>query len=178
MSGPDHYGTVAVILHWAIALLIVIAFGLGLTIDAFPESWTGAVVNVHVLVGLSVLVLSIVRLAWRLTHRPPPLPDTVGALSRGAAAVIHVLLYVLMILIPAIGIPTLLFRGRGIDFGLFQTGSPFARTPEIFRPLTEVHELASYALIALAAGHALAALYHQFADRDGVLRRMLPPAHR
>jgi cytochrome b561 len=86
----------------------------------------------------------------------------------------HVALYVLMIAIPLIGIPTLLYRGRGLDFGLFQIPSPFSRTPEIFRPLTQVHEIASYLLIALAVGHALAAIYHQYVLRDGTLTRMRP----
>ena len=80
-----------------------------------------------------------------------------------------------MIAIPIIGIPTLLWRGRGLNFGLFEIASPFARTPEIYRPLTEVHEIASYALIALVVFHVFAALYHQYVLRDDVLRRMLLP---
>jgi cytochrome b561 len=168
-----HFDAVAISLHWTIATLIVIAFSLGLTLDAFPKAWEHAVVNIHALTGIAVLLLSFARLGWRLGHTVPPMPPEVGPLMRRAAAVTHAVLYLLMILIPLIGIPTLLFRGRGLDFGIFQIGSPFARTREIYGPLTEVHELAAYALIALAVGHALAALYHQFIRRDDVLLQML-----
>jgi cytochrome b561 len=175
---PQHYSTVAIGLHWAIALLIVAAFVIGLTIDNFSKAWTSGMINAHALIGLAVLILSLSRLVWRLTHRPPALPDEIGPLSRFASKAIHSMLYGLMIIVPAIGVPTLLYRGRGIDLGLLQIASPFARAPEVFRPLTELHELASYTMIALAAGHALAALYHHFIRHDDILLRMLSTAER
>jgi cytochrome b561 len=179
MAEIDHFDSTAVALHWATAALIVIAFTLGLTVDAFPKDWEHAVVNTHVLLGITVLLLTAVRIAWRLGHKPPPIPqDAGGPLIRRAAAVVHFLLYVSMAVVPLIGVPTLLYRGRGLDFGLFQVPSPFARMPEIFRPLTEAHELAAYALIGLAAAHMLAALYHHFVRRDEVLLQMLTPARR
>jgi cytochrome b561 len=82
------------------------------------------------------------------------------------------LLYILMLLVPMIGIPTLLYRGRGIDFGVFQIPPMLARTPEIFHPLTDVHGYAAYALVALALGHVAAGLYHQFILKDDLLSRM------
>jgi cytochrome b561 len=178
MSTNDRYGTVAIALHWLIALLIVTAFVLGLTVDSFPKPWIGAIINLHSLIGLSILLLTFVRLLWRLGHPAPPLPASFGALAKFASSAGHIALYILMIATPIIGVPTLLYRGRGLDFGFLQIASPFARTPEIYRPLTQIHEIASYALIGLAVGHALAALYHQFALRDGVLTRMLPAPRR
>lgn len=178
MPISQRYGTVAIFLHWAIAALILAAFGLGLTVDEFPESWDSAVVNAHALIGLAIIALSLVRLAWRFAHQPPALPQSIGPFLRHVTAVTHSLLYVLMIAVPLIGVPTLLFRGRGLDFGLFQIASPFDRAPELFRPLTEVHELASYALIGLVIGHALAAVYHHVVRGDAVLLRMLPRSAR
>ena len=179
MAKADHFDSTAVALHWTTAGLIVIGFSLGLTVDAFPKEWEHAVVNTHSLLGLAVLALTAARIAWRLGHPPPPMPgDAGGPLVRRAAAAVHFLLYALMVVVPLIGIPVLLYRGRGLDFGLFQLPSPFARTPEIFRPLTEAHELAAYALIGLAAAHVLAALYHHFVRRDEVLLQMLTPARR
>jgi cytochrome b561 len=174
MASFQRYDKAAIFLHWAIAALILAAFVLGLTVDAFPESWDGAVVNTHALIGLAIIALSLVRLAWRLGHRPPALPPGIGPFQRRVTAMVHSLLYVLMVAVPLIGVPTLLYRGRGLDFGLFQIASPFERTPELARPLTEVHELASFVLIGLAVGHALAALYHHVVRGDGILLRMLP----
>jgi cytochrome b561 len=119
-----------------------------------------------------VLVLSLVRIGWRLAHKPPPLPRTTSHLVEIASKLVHVLLYVLMIAIPLIGIPTLLYRGRGINFGVFQLLPVVPRTPEIFHPLTDLHEVTAYALILLGLGHISAALYHQFVLRDGLVNRM------
>ena len=95
---------------------------------------------------------------------------------RKASGAFHAGIYFLMIAVPLIGVPTLLYRGRGLDLGLWSVPSPFARTPEIFRPLTEAHEIAAFALLGLAVAHALVALYHQYVRRDDVLLRMVPNA--
>ncbi|MYZ48231.1 cytochrome b [Propylenella binzhouense] len=174
MTVSERYSTVAIVLHWTIATLIVLVFALGLTVDVFPTDWEHAVVNTHVLLGLLILVLSLARLAWRLAHRPPAPAEGAGRLAQRAAELVHYALYALMILVPLIGIPTLLYRGVGLDLGVLEIASPFARDRAVAGPLTEVHELAAYALIALAAGHALAALYHHFVRHDDVLRRMMP----
>lgn len=169
---PVRYSAVARALHWLIAGLIVAAFVLGLTVDDFPKPYVSAVVNVHSLLGLAIIVLTLVRLGWRLTHQPPALPAETSALIRRASHLVHQLLYLVMLLVPMIGIPTLLYRGRGIDFGVFQMPPMFARTPEIFHPLTDVHGYAAYALVALALGHVAAGLYHQFILKDDLLSRM------
>lgn len=174
MLTPGRYDSVAIALHWSIAALIGIAFIIGLTVDDFPKEMTGMVINIHALLGLTVLLLSVVRLFWRLGHPAPGLPATMAPLTRNLAKITHAGLYLLMVAVPIIGIPTLLWRGRGLDFGLFQIASPFARTPEIYRPLTEAHEIASFALVGLVAAHILAALYHQYIRRDAILTRMSP----
>lgn len=166
------YGTVAIALHWIIVALIVVAFVLGLTVDNFPKAYVSSVINLHAIIGLSILFLTLVRLGWRLTNRPPDLPTTATLLIRRVSKLTHALLYLLMFLVPMIGIPTLLYRGRGIDFGFFQIAPLVPRTPEIFHPLTDVHEYAAFALVALAIGHMLAAAYHQLVLRDGLLSRM------
>ena len=175
MAKVVRFDSTAVALHWTTAALIVVAFGLGLAVDAFPKDWEHAVVNTHSLLGIAIVALTAARIAWRLGHAPPPLPEEVGGpLVRRATAVVHFLLYTLMVAVPLIGIPVLLYRGLALDFGLFQVPSPFARTPAIFRPLQEAHELAAYALIGLAAAqYVLAALYHHLIRRDEVLLQML-----
>jgi cytochrome b561 len=169
---PSRYDAVAIVLHWSIASLILVAFGLGLTVDDFPKAFVPVVVNAHALIGLAVLALTFVRLAWRITHRPPPLPASTGHLTERLSKIAHGLLYLLMIAVPLIGLPTLFYRGKGLDFGLVTVPQFLPRVPEIFHPLTEVHELGAYALVLLAAGHAAAAIYHQLVLRDGLVLRM------
>lgn len=171
-AAHPRYDQFAVLLHWAIAALIAVAFLLGLTVDDFPRSYENAVVNTHSLLGLGVLLLTLVRIGWRLGHPPPPLPESTSARMEISSKLAHFLLYVLMLAVPLIGLPVLFFRGRGLDFGLFQLPAFLARTPEIFRPLTELHELSAYALIGLAGGHIAAALYHQWVLRDALIARM------
>lgn len=168
----ERYHPVAILIHWTVALLISLDFVLGLTVDNFPRSWTGAVINAHALVGLAVLGLTFMRLWWRLRHRPPDYPSDFSLLVRRMSHLVQSALYALMLAVPVIGIPTLLYRGRGLNLGFFEITSPLARTPEIFHPLTDVHGYAAYALVALAVGHMLAALYHQFILKDGLLSRM------
>jgi len=168
------YDHIAIWLHWSIALLIATAFLLGLTVDDFPRAYERAVVNTHSLMGLSVLLLTVARVGWRINHPPPPLPERLTGWMRSLSKLTHLLLYVLMLIVPLIGMPTLFYRGRGLDFGLFQLPAFLARTPEIFRPLTELHEISAYALVALAAGHIAAALYHQWVLRDALITRMVP----
>jgi cytochrome b561 len=169
----ESYSKTAIWLHWTIAALIVITFIIGLTVDDFPKSWDKAVVNAHVLMGLAVLLLSVARLWWRISHVPPAPALQAGPFLIKMAHLGHYLLYAMMFVVPLVGIPTLLYRGRWVDFGLFQLPPLLARDPQIFKPLTQIHELAAYALVGLALGHVAAALYHQFVLKDGLMSRML-----
>ena len=168
------YDKIAILLHWSIALLIAVAFLLGLTVDEFPKAYESLVVNSHSLMGVGVMLLTLMRIGWRIGHPAPAAPKTAGPWMRVLSKLTHVLLYVLMLTVPLIGLPTLFYRGRGLDFGLFQVPAFLTRSPEVFRPLTELHELSAYALIGLAAGHVAAALYHQWILRDALIARMIP----
>lgn len=170
----SRYDLVAIALHWSIAVLIAAAFLMGLTVDEFPKAWERVVVNTHVLMGLAVLALTVVRIGWRIGHKPPPLPKSSSPSLEKLSKAVHLLLYVLMLVVPAIGVPTLLYRGKGVYFGVFEIPQLLPRVPEIFRPLTELHELSAYALLGLGLGHIFAALYHQIVLRDRLVSRMVP----
>lgn len=167
------YTGVAIALHWLIALLIVAVFLLGLTVDVFPHSWEDAVVGLHKDLGLAIILLALARIVWRLVHRPPPAIDAGSNLAR-LSEFVHVLLYVLMFAVPLIGIVYSVLRGQGFDFGLVSIGPFMEANRALARPVKEVHELAAWALIALAGFHAVAALFHHYVLRDGVLLRMMP----
>lgn len=167
------YDAVARALHWSMALLILAAFALGLTIDDFPRAWKLTMIELHKGIGIAILLLLGFRLIWRLAHRPPPVEGS--ALLGVAAKLGHAALYLLMALIPIIGLVYSVRRGQSFDFGLFSLPALQAPEPrEVTRPIREIHEWAAFALIGLAGLHAVAALWHHLIRKDDTLRRMLP----
>ena len=173
-SSGARYDRVARALHWSMAALILIVFALGLTIDDFPRSWKLTMIELHKGLGIAILLLVALRLIWRLAHRPP-VPVASSALLASAAKLGHGALYLLMALVPVIGLVYSIRRGQSFDFGLFTIPAFQAQEPrDITRPIREWHEWAAFALVGLAGLHALAALWHHLIRTDDTLRRMLP----
>ncbi len=168
------YDRAAITLHWIMAALIVAVGTLGLLHDSWPRHSQAFWINLHALIGLSVWALSIVRLWWRLRHPPPAPPAEMGLLTRGLSYTVHLLLYLLVLVIPLLGIVTFIWHGRAFDFGLFKVDFGVRSNRAIFHPTEDVHGYLAYALFALIGLHALAALWHQFVRRDRLLQRMWP----
>ncbi len=190
----ERYTRVAVALHWAIAAAMVVNLGLGAWMhEAIDEPVTQAraiaAFQLHKSLGLTVLVLSLVRLGWRLAHRPPPLPLGMRRLERVAAAATHWSFYALMICMPLsgwlyastqwrgdapLGVPTLWFSLFEVPhlFGLDTASSATRGT--VAGIAIETHELLAWSTVFLLVLHVGAALKHQFVNRDGVLARMRP----
>ncbi|MFO1151307.1 MAG: cytochrome b [Alsobacter sp.] len=173
-AATPRYDRFALGLHWAMAVLIVLAFGLALVVDVFPRSFEPAIVETHKDLGVAILVLLVIRFLWRLTHTPPAQDPEIGALAQKASHLGHLALYGLMVLVPVIGVLFAFWRGQGLHLGVVDIASPFAADRAVARPLKEIHELAAYALMGLAGLHAAAALWHHYVKRDSTLRRMLP----
>jgi cytochrome b561 len=173
----QRYTTTAIVLHWLIAALIVGAFTLGLVMTDIPGfsptklryySW-------HKWAGVTVMLLAALRLLWRLKNRPPELPETMPHWQRSAAHGLHHLLYVLIFAVPISGYLYTLAAGVPVVyFGLFQLPVFYAKNPALAEILKPVHYWLNMLLAALVGLHVLAALKHQFIDRDGTMRRMLP----
>lgn len=169
----DRYSRGAIAFHWTIAAAIVVNLFLGLGGDLLPDGWR--VMPVHKALGITILALSIARLLWRLTHRPPPLVP-MPAWERFAANASHWALYALSILVPLSG--WIMVSGaavrRPLDwFGLFPL--PFLpASPAAGSAAHDAHELLGFALLGLAVLHILAALRHHLIVRDVTLVRMLP----
>jgi cytochrome b561 len=173
------YGTVAMTLHWLIALAIVGMLVVGKYMHGLPDSNPDkfALYQLHKSFGISILVLTVFRIGWRLMHAVPPLPATMPVWERWAANGSHFLLYALMLGMPVsgwlrvstdrLGIPTLWF-------GLFEVPHFPLVSDTITRWMHEAHELMGNMLIALLTIHVAAALKHHFWDRDNVMKRMLP----
>ena len=173
----QRYTITAIIFHWLIALLIVGAFIMGLVMTDIPGitptklkyySW-------HKWAGVTVLALAALRLLWRLTHRAPAYPASMPAWQKGAAHGLHGVLYLLMFAVPLSGYLYTLSAGIPVVyFGLFELPIIIAADPELKPVLKGVHYWLNMGLAACVAVHLAAALKHQFIDRDGVLKRMLP----
>lgn len=165
------YTRVARWLHWIIGLLIIGNLAGGLLGDFAPA----LIFPIHKSTGLLILALSLVRLGWRLTHRPPAYPASMAAWERTVGSVTHWIFYALMILIPLSGWIMASAGDRPLDFyGLFpvmkfavEKGSTLAEVS------SEGHELLAFAMIGLLLLHIGAALRHHLMLKDGVLRRML-----
>ncbi|KQN15863.1 Cytochrome B [Sphingomonas aurantiaca] len=170
---PDRYSSVAIWFHWTIALLIILNLAVGLLHDSIPalRSWMGA----HKALGLAILALTVARIAWRLAHRPPPLPLRTPMWERVLAHGSHTLLYVLMLALPVTG--WLMVSGGkpgGTDwFGLFAVPNlPVSKATGHFGH--EAHELLGWVMLALVVLHIAAALRHHLLLRDPVLTRIAP----
>lgn len=171
------YSCVAIVLHWLIALLILVNFALGWTAHVLDESDVDqAITNLHKSIGIIVLLLSVLRLLWRLGNEPPALPEGMSALEQVAARAGHWLLYAFMIAVPVAGWwmssafpqrhPLTLFGLVELPFLPVRMGLPQAFAAHDF------HRWLAVAMILLVAGHTAAALRHHFLLRDDVLSRM------
>lgn len=174
MTSVVRYDRGAIGLHWITAVLVVIVGVLGLLHDSWPKGRQSFWINIHALVGVALWALLMARIWWRRTHPPPALPPGAGKLSEALARPVHLLLYALLFVIPLLGIVTFIWHGRAFDFGLFKVDFGVQKNPAIFHPTEDLHGYLAYALFTVASLHALAALWHQFARRDGVLLRMWP----
>lgn len=179
------YSAVAIALHWLIALLILTNIGLAWYFNTLSGEAVVPPLALHKSIGITVLLLSVVRIAWRLTHPAPPLPPTMKGWERLAATGTHLIFYVLMLGLPISGwlwvSASPLLRAHPITlFGLAPWPSipfPGMDSDQLHdaRHLFETsHTLLGYLAYAAIALHVLAALKHQIIDRDDVLARMIP----
>src|SRR6202012_2959872 len=99
----SRYTRTAVILHWIIAVLIIVNVVLGLSADSLPDDWVRPVVDTHKSIGITVLGLAILRVLWRVSHRPPPLPESFPKWEKTSAHIAHWLLYILIFALPLSG---------------------------------------------------------------------------
>jgi cytochrome b561 len=172
----NRYSTVSLILHWLIAALVVTQIGLIWAHEATEGPISREFVNIHKSVGLSILVLTLIRLGWRIANPAIPLPETMPRWQKLLARTNHVLFYVLLIAMPLVGWAASSAAGRDIVwFGLFEWPLlPIGGGRETAGDLMDVHEAAARLLIFLVVLHIAGALKHQFIDRDNVLHRMIP----
>ncbi len=172
------YSRGAMFFHWTIALLIIANLIIGFLHEGFPPAVRGLSIGLHKSTGILVIILTLGRIAWRLTHKPPPLPDTVKNWERGLAHATHWLLYALMLGLPITGwlMSSAGKRKYPLDFyGLFPVPYlPVAQNEASVHTYADRHELLGWIALALLILHLSGAAKHYFVDRDRTVQRMLP----
>ncbi|AQR62214.1 cytochrome b [Brevundimonas sp. LM2] len=177
MAEPrNRYSTVSLIFHWGLALLVLTQVLLITAHEATEGPASREFVATHKAVGLTILVLTLARIGWRIANPAIPLPAGTPGWQKIAARTTHVLFYVLLIGLPLGGWAASSAGGRDISyFGLFNWPLlPLPQSRELAGTFMDMHELGVKVLYVLLALHVLAALKHHFVDRDNVLHRMIP----
>jgi cytochrome b561 len=176
MARPAGYTSTAKSLHWLIVVLLVAQFVFAWTMPHIGRNTpVTTLISLHFTFGVIILVVAIVRLAWRATHVEPAPLEGIPPWQVQSARVIHWLLYVLLFALPILGWINASWRGMPIVmFGAELPKLVGARAPG-WGWTGDVHTiLAYYVMLTLIGLHILAGIYHYFIRRDGVLQRMLP----
>jgi cytochrome b561 len=176
-SMTDRYTNVAIALHWLLAVGILLQIWLGFSLDDVPRGTPerSAWVNFHKSTGITLAALILARLAWRIAHRPPPLPATMPAWERIAARVSHALLYVCMVGAPLAGYIASNFSRFGVKLFNLVVLPPWGTDDKaIYALFNTTHRVLAVTLAGMILLHVAAALKHALVDRDAVMRRMWP----
>src|SRR5277367_1736835 len=175
-SSPTRYSAVAQTFHWVIAALIVTQFVLAISADDLPiGAHKLALLARHKSFGMTVLMLAILRLLWRLKNPPPGLPDGMTHLERVLARITHAAFYALLFAMPMTGWLMSSAKNYSVSwFGLFTWPNLIGKNEAAFDLLRSTHDILSDVLFVIAVLHILAALKHHFWNKDDVLLRMLP----
>lgn len=171
------YTRTASYLHWLIAIVIIVQAGLGLIAHDLPrgDALRSSLFPVHFSLGVLIFFLASLRLAWRLTHRPPPHPGGMRRWEIWLARLNYIFLYMLMFGLPISGYGTIATRGRPVSFfGLFDIPPLFPVDKALHERFENAHEAMFKILLALLILHILGALKHQFLDRSRIFRRISP----
>lgn len=195
MSTTTRYTKTAVILHWLIAIAIFSMFALGWFMEGLPKegakqtaydlfnfgiyTWQLAdaatprtfYFNLHKSIGVTILGLIVIRVLWRVTHKPPALLASYKVWERKLATGVHHLLYLLMIALPVSGVIMATYSKYGIKwFGYpLIKGLDNNAARESFK---EIHELIGIVILVMLILHIAGALKHHFVDKDDTLKRM------
>jgi cytochrome b561 len=179
------YSAVSIVLHWTIAAAILTQIVLGWRMTDMDEGLSQFErFQLHKSLGITILLLSLLRLVWRLTHPAPPLPDHMARWEKVFARATHVGFYVGMIGMPLLGwaivsaspynIPTLLWDAIPWPHLPVLPGLEEDAKEDIAKQLSEIHSKGAWFILGLLGLHVAGALKHHFLDRDTVLWRMLP----
>jgi cytochrome b561 len=178
-AGGRRYTATAQALHWLMAALMFLVVAIAWVMANMPHSAAlrDTLYTLHKSIGVTLLLLVAIRLAWRAAHPAPPLPGNFGCAQTALAFVSHWLLYLVLLGMPISGCLLTFAHGYPVPFfGLFNVPSPLPRDPSLVAGAAWVHlAIGQWLLYALVLLHIAATVFHVAIRRDGVLARMLPP---
>jgi len=176
-TGVERYDKVAITLHWIVAIGVFVMIGLGWYMTDIPKGTPDRALfyNLHKSIGVTLAIIVLVRVVWRWTHDPPPLPQGTPRWVVSASKLTHGLLYALLVLMPVAGFTASNFTKYGVTyFGLFKIGPFFAESKALYELFQGIHHAGADVLVIVLAVHIAAALKHLLIDKDGVFYRILP----
>lgn len=188
--GLPTYTPTARALHWLIAFLVFIQLPLGLymsyrgnemetvnekgeTVKGVFDALTGALYSSHKLIGLTIFLLIVLRLLYRLSHGAPRSDPSVPPALTGASHFVHWMLYVLLIGVPIAGYFAISY-GRYLEVFGIPLPAITEKNEDMLKEIFEWHETGAFLILAFVTLHVLAAIYHRFVRKDRVVERMLP----
>lgn len=174
---PSHerYDRVTIAFHWLTAVLAITLFGTAFAWNYLPREWhLRSLESVHVSLGIALAAVLVGRLLWR-AFAGRRLKAAGNAITAPLSRLVHGVLYVLLVVQVGLGFSLRWLQGEDFTFfGLFSVPSLLASNRSLAHQIEDLHNIAGWTLIAVAAGHAIAALVHRYVLKDDVLRRMLP----
>ncbi len=182
-AADRRYNGVAMTLHWVTALFVLLILATGLAMTPLTEGGrtTDTLVMLHASFGFSVLILTVLRIGWRLTNRPPKLPGGMPAAERWGAKIAHFLFYALLIVIPLGGWVVVSVTPDQAPvqwFGVAELPRLPPPPPDqqklVAERVADLHGTLGYVMLALVTIHVAAALRHAFILKDGLFNRMWP----
>lgn len=170
------YDPVSRIFHWLVVALVLAQVIIALVLPSvLPESAGDSITAWHLAMGSTILLVMLLRLAWRLAHPPPPAPADLPPFLRILARGTHWAFYLVLILLPLLGwMAANAYGATPRLLGLIPLPRLLAPDQALAETIGTVHKTVATFLLALIALHVSGALYHALVKRDGVIRRMLP----
>ena len=174
----DSYNSMAKWFHWVTVALIAVALPVGFVIQHIKDADKMAFYAIHESAGLTILIVALARLAWRLRNPPPPLPPSIPMPLQKASAAVHHLLYALLILQPILGFVAtnawgFPLRGETAYLGFIDLPKFMETNEPLAGAIQTAHSVGGFAILALLVLHIGAVVFHQAIRRDGTLLRMV-----
>jgi len=175
-AGGWSYTGVAKAFHWLVVAMLVAQYSVALLLASIlPKSAEDSLIAWHFSMGSSVLVVMLARLAWRLTHTPPPPPNNLSPGLRLLSRATHWTFYAVLIVLPVLGWAAASADGARVSLaGLIPLPLLVPKDDPFGKAMATVHPVIAISLLAVIALHIAGALYHAFIKHDGVIQRMLP----